>query len=91
MNGMVHDWDSESKLSDQFINDYVQSFTRAFGKEVSILPRTFLKNFIFILEAAKSEPISKIKSLLNISEEQIEAVNKQIEIYGKEKAVEIEL
>lgn len=91
IHGIVHNWNPEIKLSDTFINEYVQSFTRAFGKEVSILPRTFLKNFIFILEAAKNEPMSKIKSLLNISEEQIKEVNKQIEIYGKEQAVEIEL
>ena len=55
------------------------------------MPRTFLKNFIFILEAAKKEPMSKIKSLLNIAEEQVEQVNKQIEMYGREIAVEMDL
>ena len=88
---VVHEWNPETKISDEFIEEYVQSFTNAFGKEVSILPRTFLRNFIFILEAAKKEPMSKIKSLLNINEHQIEEVNKQIELYGREVAMEIEL
>jgi hypothetical protein len=50
-----------------------------------------LRNFVFILEAAKKEPMSKIKALLNISEEQVEEVNKQIELYGREVAMEMEL
>lgn len=91
IHGIVHEWSPETKISDKFIEEYVQSFTNAFGKEVSILPRTFLRNFIFVLEAAKKEPMSKIKSLLNISEEQVEEVNKQIEIHGREIAMEIEL
>lgn len=91
IHGIVHNWNPETKISDSFIKDYVQSFTRAFGKEVSILPRTFLKNFVFILEAAKKEPMSKIKALLNISEEQIKEINKQIEVYGREQAMEMEL
>ena len=91
IHGIVHEWNPETKISDEFIRDYVRSFTNAFGKEVSILPRTFLKNFIFILEAAKKEPMSKIKSLLNIAEEQVEQVNKQIEMYGREIAVEMDL
>lgn len=91
IHGIVHNWNPEDKISDQFIREYVQSFTSAFGKEVSILPRTFLKNFIFVLEAAKKESMSKIKSLLNISEEQIEQVNKQIAIHGREIAMEMEL
>ena len=81
----------ENKISDEFIQEYVRSFTNAFGREVSILPRTFLRNFVFLLEAAKKEPMSKIKSLLNISQEQVEEVNKQIELYGREVAMEMEL
>ena len=56
-----------------------------------MLPRTYLRNLVFILEAAKNEPMSKIKSLLNISEEQVRELNKQIEIHGREVAVEMEL
>lgn len=91
VHGIVHNWNPDARITDSFINDYVLSFTNAFGKEVSILPRTFLKNFIFVLEAAKIEPMSKIKTLLNISDDQINEVNKQIEVYGREQAVELEL
>jgi len=91
LHSSVYEWNADEKISDAFINQYATNFTKAFGKEISILPRTFLKNFAFILEAAKTEPISKIKALLNISEEQIELVNKQIEQYGRETAVDIEL
>lgn len=91
IHGVVYEWNPEDKISDEFIQEYVQRFTNAFGREVSILPRTFLRNFVFILEAAKKEPMSKIKTLLNISEEQIEEVNKQIELYGREVAMEMEL
>lgn len=91
IHGTVYEWNAEAKISDKFIEQYVRNFTQAFGKEVSILPRTFLKNFVFVLEASKREPISKIKSLLNISEEQIKEITRNIEIYGKEVAVEIEL
>ncbi|MBN9646953.1 DUF2791 family P-loop domain-containing protein [Terrisporobacter glycolicus] len=91
IHGIVYEWNAEVKISDKFIEQYVTNFTHAFGKEVSILPRTFLKNFVFVLEASKREPISKIKSLLNISEEQIKEITRNIEIYGKEVAVEIEL
>jgi adenosylhomocysteinase len=35
--------------------------------------------------------MSKIKSLLNISEEQVEEVNKQIKMHGREIAMEMEL
>lgn len=91
IHGVVHEWNPETKISDEFIREYVQRFTNAFGKEVSILPRTFLRNFIFVLEAAQKEPMSKIKSLLNISEEQVEEVNKQIKMHGREIAMEMEL
>ncbi|HHX18714.1 MAG TPA: DUF2791 family P-loop domain-containing protein, partial [Clostridium sp.] len=91
IHGTVHGWNPQSKISDEFIREYVQRFTNAFGKEVSILPRTFLRNFIFVLEAAQKEPMSKIKSLLNISEEQVEEVNKQIKMHGREIAMEMEL
>ena len=87
----VYNWDAESKITDSFIRSYVESFTKAFGKEVSILPRTFLKNLVFVLQAAKDVPMSKIKSLLNISEEQVQDLNSQIDMYGKETAVEMDL
>ena len=85
----IYDWDAEGKITDSFITRYATNFTKAFGKEIGILPRTFLKNFIFVLEAAKTEPMSKIKSLLNISEEQIQTVNNQIEKHGREVAVDV--
>ena len=91
IHGIVYGWNAEAKISDKFIEQYVINFTHAFGREVSILPRTFLKNFVFVLEASKKEPISKIKSLLNISQEQIEDITRNIEIYGKEIAVDIDL
>lgn len=91
LHSIVYDWDAATKISDAFITQYVTNFTKAFGKEINILPRTFLRNFAFILEAAKAEPMSKIKSLLNISEEQISLVNRQIEQFGREMAVDVEL
>ncbi len=91
VHGTVHEWNPKIKISDEFINEYVKNFTNAFGREISILPRTFLRNFIFILEAAKKEPMSKIKSLLDIAKEQVEEVNKQIELHGREIAMEMEL
>lgn len=91
VHGFAYDWNPETKLTDEFIVEYVNNFTQAFGQEVSVLPRTYLRNLVFILEAAKNEPMSKIKSLLNISEEQVRELNKQIEIHGREVAVEIEL
>lgn len=87
----VYSWDAKNKITDSFIKEYVESFTKAFGKEVNILPRTFLKNLVFVLEAAKDVPIGKIKSLLNISEEQVNDLNSQIDKYGKETAVEMDL
>lgn len=91
IHGIVHEWNPDTKITDDFIDCYVQNFTNAFGKEVSILPRTFLRNFIVVLEAAKKEPMSKIKSLLNINEEQVKEVYKQIEIHGREVAMEMDL
>lgn len=91
IHSLVYNWDSEKKITDSFIKDYVGSFTKAFGKEVNILPRTFLKNLVFVLQAAKDVPMSKIKSLLNISEDQVRDLNNQIDIYGKETAVEMDL
>ena len=91
IHGFAYDWNPENKLTDEFIVEYVNNFTQAFGQEVSVLPRTYLRNLVFILEAAKNEPMSKIKSLLNISEEQVRELNKQIEIHGREVAVEMEL
>ncbi|MDK2799612.1 MAG: hypothetical protein PWQ70_1231 [Clostridiales bacterium] len=91
IHGIVHSWQPEKKITDEFIEEYVHNFTQAFGQEISILPRTFLRNFVFILEAAKTEPMNKIKSLLKISNEQIEEVKKQIDMYGREVAVEMEL
>ena len=35
--------------------------------------------------------MSKIKSLLDIAKEQVEEVNKQIELHGREIAMEMEL
>lgn len=91
IHGFVYSWEPETKITDDFIKQYVENFTMAFGREVSVLPRTFLRNFVFILEAAKTEPMGKIKSLLNISQEQVEETNKQIEIHGRETAVEMDL
>ncbi|MDU4658790.1 MAG: DUF2791 family P-loop domain-containing protein [Clostridium butyricum] len=91
IHSLAYNWDAESKINDSFIKEYVESFTKAFGKEVNILPRTFLKNLVFVLQAAKDVPMSKIKSLLNISEEQVQDLNNQIDIYGKETAVEMDL
>lgn len=90
IHSLVYNWDAQDKISDSFIKDYVESFTKAFGKEVNILPRTFLKNLVFVLQAAKDVPMSKIKSLLNISEDQVKDLNNQIDIYGKETAVEMD-
>lgn len=91
IHSLAYNWDAERKIDDSFIKEYVESFTKAFGKEVNILPRTFLKNLVFVLQAAKDVPMSKIKSLLNISEEQVQDLNNQIDIYGKETAVEMDL
>lgn len=91
IHSLVYNWNAQNKITDSFIKDYVESFTKAFGKEVHILPRTFLKNLVFILEAAKDVPMSKIKLLLNISEEQVKDLNNQIDMYGRETAVEIDL
>ncbi|WP_313558812.1 BREX system ATP-binding domain-containing protein [Ruminiclostridium cellobioparum] len=91
LHSSVYNWNADDKISDTFITQYATNFSKAFGKEISTLPRTFLKNFAFILEAAKTESMSKIKSLLNISEEQIQSVNKQIEQFGRETAMDIEL
>lgn len=90
IHSLVYNWDAQDKISDGFLKDYVESFTKAFGKEVNILPRTFLKNLVFVLQAAKDVPMSKIKSLLNISEDQVKDLNNQIDIYGKETAVEMD-
>ena len=91
IHSLVYNWDGQNKITDAFIKEYVESFTKAFGKEVNILPRTFLKNLVFVLQAAKDVPMGKIKSLLNISEDQVRELNNQIDMYGKEIAVEIDL
>ncbi|MDR9798016.1 DUF2791 family P-loop domain-containing protein [Aeribacillus pallidus] len=53
IHGMVHKWIPETVIDDTFIKQYVESFTVAFEQEITVLPRTFLREFIFVLDATK--------------------------------------
>lgn len=87
----VHEWDAALKINNDFIHKYVESFTNAFGREVTILPRTFLKNFIFILEAAKNYPINKILDLLHFDNSKQNESDEVKKINDVQDAMEIDL
>ncbi|WP_336825136.1 BREX system ATP-binding domain-containing protein [Sporosarcina sp. USHLN248] len=90
IHGEVHDWLPEMVIDDAFIKQYVESFTIAFDREVSVLPRTFLREFLFVLDAAKEG--NDVHSLLNINPEVVQRVKHNFEVAGgRETAVDIEL
>ncbi|QKP75316.1 BREX system ATP-binding domain-containing protein [Bacillus amyloliquefaciens] len=90
IHGSVHDWLPETVIDDSFIKQYVESFTVAFDEEITILPRTFLREFLFVLDAAKEG--NDVRSLLNISSKTVERIKHNIEVAGgRETAVDMEL
>lgn len=90
IHGTVHEWLPETVIDDSFIRQYVESFTVAFDQEITVLPRTFLREFLFVLDAAKEG--HDVRSLLNISPSTVERIKHNIEVAGgRETAVDIEL
>jgi len=90
IHGDVHEWQPGKVIDDSFIKQYVESFTIAFDREVSILPRTFLREFLFVLDAAKEG--NDVRTLLNISADTVERVKHNFEVAGgRETAVDMEL
>ncbi|QNU39628.1 hypothetical protein IC801_15150 [Geobacillus sp. 44B] len=90
MHGIVHEWVPSTVIDDSFISQYVKSFTVAFDQEITVLPRTFLREFIFVLDAAKEG--NDVRSLLNIDSNTVERIKHNIEVAGgREMAVDLEL
>ncbi|PJW20779.1 hypothetical protein CV632_09725 [Geobacillus thermodenitrificans] len=90
IHGIVHEWVPSTVIDDSFISQYVKSFTVAFDQEITVLPRTFLREFIFVLDAAKEG--NDVRSLLNIDSNTVERIKHNIEVAGgREMAVDLEL
>lgn len=90
IHSQVHSWLGNTVVDDNFINQYVQSFTNAFDREITVLPRTFLREFIFVLDAAKGG--NDVHALLNINPETVHRIKHNFEVAGgREAAVDIEL
>ncbi|GER71387.1 hypothetical protein BpJC7_26900 [Weizmannia acidilactici] len=90
IHGLVHEWVPKNVIDDTFIKQYVDSFTIAFDQEITVLPRTFLREFLFVLDAAKEG--NDVHSLLNISPHTVKRIKHNIEVAGgRETAVDVEL
>lgn len=90
IHGAVHEWNPATVIDDSFIKQYVESFTIAFDQEITILPRTFLREFLFVLDAAKEG--NDVRTLLNISSNTVERVKHNIEVAGgRETAVVLDI
>jgi hypothetical protein len=52
----VFDWNAESKVTDQFIDNLINEMTMGFGGEIAIKPRGFLRTLVDILDKSEMYP-----------------------------------